>query len=149
MKELGWKIADWWDSVMESRTKYTMLCIFVGFVVGLSIPAFALEFSKGQTLRHQLSVCLKKQDAIDIVNTDAQKGFDEAAKVWNDKEGCMTVPVVGLRVGNIVHSAQVKRSGSDKTARVVELIDDTDSVVGYFLTTETVKIATAWRGSQS
>ena len=106
-----------------------MKSIILAALLAVQEPA---GFSVGETLNHMLSVCLQKADAIEIVNTDATKGLEAANALWDAKPECNTVPVVGLVVGGVVHSASVLRDGKGVTMRVVELKDGS-AVAGYFL----------------
>lgn len=90
----------------------------------------ALSFTQGEVLSHVLSVCLAKEDAIEVVRTHAEKGMDAARAAFAAKEKCDAVPVSGLRVGNVVFSAKTDAGET----RVVE-IKGPEGVVAYFLTT--------------
>lgn len=111
------------------------------FVI-LAQPVFAQEvgFITGENLNHFLSVCLDKQDAIDILETDRKSGAEAAEKVWQTKERCANVPVQGYSVGKIVYSVKSKREGGSVITSAVEILLN-GKVTGYFLTTAPVNKA--------
>jgi len=123
--------------------------LFVLFAIAtfsLCMSAFA-QFTQGEKLSHNLSVCISKADAVEIVNTDEKDGFDAASKVWNAKAECVTLPVVGPVVGKVVHSAMVKRNGQKVRAHVVEILVD-GKPVAYFITSESVSVAGGVPGTE-
>lgn len=110
------------------------------FLMTFSTAAFAQSFTIGEVLEHQLSVCLDKVTAIQILDTDSRSGFEAAAKIWEAEDRCQTVPVVGPKVGQVVHTAVITRDGKKLTSRVVEIIGtDGKTVIGWFLTTREVR----------
>lgn len=98
----------------------------------LEIIAFVI----GEELAHNLSVCLKKDDAVEIANADRDRGRDAAQAIWMAKEECGTVPVVGHRVGKVVHQVTSK-SGNLKVIEIRHRA--TGEVMGYFLTTDAIE----------
>lgn len=98
------------------------------------ISANAEGFQRGERLNHQLAVCLDKADALEILKADKEKGFEAAQTVWNEKDKCASVPVVGPLVGSVVASAKISRDGEFATMRVVEILGK-DGVIAYFFTT--------------
>lgn len=111
----------------------------VAILVALIGPrdAYALSFRIGESLNHNLSVCLKKEDAIEILDVDQKDGFAASSLVWDKKDECLTLPVTGVKVGKVVYTANVKRNDKSVIAKVVELVHD-GKVVAYFLTTAPV-----------
>jgi len=107
----------------------------------------AMTIVLGERLSHQLSVCLKKEDAVEIVNTEATKGFEAAMEVWMAKAECEAVPVVGPTVGKIVYAAEVKREGKALTLRVFEIVHE-EKVVGYFISSANLGHASGVPGTE-
>jgi hypothetical protein len=99
----------------------------------IEVQAQGLTFSTGEKLSHSLSVCLDKQDAIDILNAHKAGGKESAEKVWQEKDRCANGNVVGPNVGKVVYA--VKIDGGVFSA--VEILLNGD-VVGYFLTSAPV-----------
>lgn len=99
----------------------------------IAFPATADSITLGQPLEHTLSVCLKKADAIEIVNAEVEKGYEAANVLWMTKDECATVPVVGPTAGDVVHTVSVVRDGKKLTVRVVEIKDAKGVVMGYFM----------------
>ena len=97
------------------------------------------DFAKGEVLNHVLSVCVDKADALAIVNTHATKGREAAESLWNAKDKCATIPVIGPTVGKTVLSIAVDTDGVKKIARVIEVLDGEGKVIGYFMTTAPLK----------
>jgi hypothetical protein len=126
---------------MNRRACYIgiLLCLVVVAAGLVPITTLAQEasFVRGQKLTHQLSVCLDKKDALEILAADEKDGFDAARVIWEAKDRCQTVNVVNGVVGKVVKSAQVKRGDKRTTARVVEILIN-GNVEGYFFTTATV-----------
>jgi hypothetical protein len=120
----------------------TKLISFLFALTALACPISAmaeeLTFTEGEPLQHMLSVCVEKQDAIDIVKADAEKGFEAATAVWLAKGNCLSLPVVNAFVGKVVYSAPAKRGDKEVTSSVVEIVSE-GRVVAYFLTTAPVK----------
>lgn len=118
---------------------FALVCISA---VGAGIQAYAaesLKFTTGEVLKHNLSVCLQKSDAIAIVNAEVKGGFEAAAEVWNKAAQCGNTDVIGPTVGKVVHSAQIVRGDKKLTVSVVELIGQGGDVLGYFLTSAKVE----------
>jgi hypothetical protein len=107
----------------------SVLFALAAFAAPLSV--FANSFKAGEVLSHSLSVCLKKSDAVAIVNAHAKDGIEAANKVWDAANECRTVNVVGPQVGKVVHSVKVDKN---KRASVVEIVND-GKVLAYFVTT--------------
>lgn len=97
-------------------------------------PALADDWTVGETLQHQISVCLKKEDAIEIVTAHRDKGLSAAEAMWESKAECRTVPVIAAEVGNVVFSARVKVNDEERTGSVVEIVRK-GRVIGWFITT--------------
>ena len=95
--------------------------------------ALAISLSIGEPLNHMLSVCIKKEDAIEIANAERDKNFAAAMDVWEAKAECATIPVQGGKVGKVVHSVEVVRQGLKVTLRVFEISKDGE-VIAYFIT---------------
>lgn len=123
----------------------TKLISFLFALAALAAPASTLaedlSFTEGESLQHMLSICIEKQDAIDVVKADSEKGFDAAAGVWMEKDKCQSLPVVNAFVGKVVYSAPAKRNGKDVVSSVVEIVSE-GKVVAYFITTAPVRKAT-------
>ena len=121
---------------------------YLGCAIGVALIATALlgsfqearaAFTRGETLNHHLSVCLSRASAVEIVQTHALKGYAAANDLWQEKHDCGTVPVVNLRVGKVIFSLEVeKEEGKRVTSKVVEIINGSDEVIGYFITREPV-----------
>ena len=101
------------------------------------LVAAVLTFAEGEVLNHNLSVCIDKKDALEILEVDSTQGEQAGMDLWMKKDGCDNIPVLGYKVGKIVHSAQVKRAGSTVTIRIIEILGD-GQVMGYFLTSAPV-----------
>lgn len=125
----------------NQRVRIAVLVVFVGVILYFFVPGFshaaALSFSRGETLHHTLSACITKEDAMEIANADADGGVGAAQVVWEKKDGCQTVPVIGYTVGKVVHVRSIVRDGMKLTMRVVEIIEGKE-VVAYFLTSAPV-----------
>ena len=106
--------------------------------ISYAFGAETLKFMTGQTLKHNLSVCLAKEDAIAIFDAEVRGGFEAASAVWESKRDCMNTDVVGPTVGKVVHSAQITRGEQKLTGHVVEILNNGD-VIGYFLTSGKVE----------
>lgn len=147
-------VLDKWDEVKANPKKLLIVVGVVFFVLGVGVGymnnahAQGLVFHRGGALTHMLSVCLDKQDAVEIVKADAEKGQDAAAAAWDSKTRCATVPVTGAFVGKAVFSAQVVREGKKLTASVVEILDKDGAVLGYFLTSGRVVDTPTVKGSE-
>jgi hypothetical protein len=117
---------------------------FIGFMFGLVVlvaslmPITAYAWTVGDSLEHQLSVCLKKEDAVEIVTAHRDKGLVAAQEVWEAKDACRTIPVIGATVGKVVFSAPVEVNGEKRTGSVVEIVRGGE-VIGFFLTTQPVE----------
>ena len=107
-------------------------------LVAAAMPLYAqpVTFNTGDTLRHSLSVCMEKQDALDILNARRDGGEEAAEKVWNERPKCGNGNVVGPKVGKVVYA--VRADG--ETFSAVEVIWE-GGVVGYFLTSAPVNKA--------
>ena len=93
-------------------------------------------FYKGEELAHQLTICLKKSDAIAIVDAHSKSGYEAAKTIFEKVDECATMPVVGgPAVGDVVHSAVIVSGGNKQTAKVVEIVHE-GKVVAYFITTQ-------------
>jgi hypothetical protein len=120
---------------------------YIGFLFGCAVAVASLqplvaraEFHKGDRLDHVLSVCLSKEDAIEIVKADAEKGRNAASEIWVQKEKCGNVPVVGMTAGETILTVNVKRpDGVNKVARVIEVVNPNGVVIGWFMTTLPLK----------
>lgn len=99
----------------------------------------ALKFTTGEKLQHNLSICLKKEDALAIIAADVKGGFEAASKVWEAKPECGNFDIVGPTVGLIVHSAKVTRNDKTVTVNLVEILNAAGEPVAYFMTTGTVE----------
>ena len=123
---------------MKQRALYIgfmfALLTIASVLVGVYNGAFALTFTLGEKLQHNLSVCIEKSDAIAVMQAEADSGYEGAYKLWSEKDGCATVPVIGPHVGNVVYAVAIVREGKKLIGRVVEIIDG-GKVLGYFLTT--------------
>lgn len=100
--------------------------LFAIAALSATLSAFA-AYHKGQVLNHFLSVCLDKQDGVDVANA-SDAGPEKADEAFTAKERCANVPVQGATVGGVVYKS--------KTASVVEL--KADGVIGYFITRQPV-----------
>lgn len=101
--------------------------------------AHALSFSRGEALQHNLSVCLNKADAIELLDVWAKDGFDASMKVWNAKDKCAPINVVGGIVGKVVHTVKAERGGEKLTIVAVEILTpDGKEVAAYFMTSASV-----------
>ena len=119
---------------LSRRTIYALFAICV--LVVAATPLFA-AFMVGETLRHNLSVCVKKADAVEIVDAHASGGHEAAKAIWDAKDECQNVDVVGPTLGAVVHSAPVVLNEKNLTAKVVEILAG-DKAIGYFVTTQEV-----------
>ena len=146
LNEIKWWIQDKWDDLKDKR-----LTAYIGILFGAAAIAAALlgsynavaaelTFAKGESLKHNLSVCLKKEDAIAIVQADMTGGFDAAAALWQANDQCQKVPIVGPVVGNVIFAGAVSRNGATVILRVVEIVVN-GKVEAYFLTSATVNLA--------
>lgn len=120
------------------------LFCFTALLAALVGPreAMALSFARGEILQHNLSICLKKEDAIAILETEAKSGFDAAMAAWNANDNCAPAPVVGGIVGKVVFAIKLTRSDKKLTMSVVEILHE-GKVVGYFLTSAPVSEVSA------
>ena len=129
---------------MKSWRVLHWLMAFVCFsacAAGISY-AFGAEtqkFMTGEVLKHNLSVCLQKSDAIAIVDAEIKGGYEAAAAVWTAAAQCGNTDVVGPTVGKVVHSAPAVRGEKKITVSVVEIIGQNGEVMGYFLTSGKVE----------
>lgn len=132
---------------MKEDTVGCLKCMAAGvaFVVA-SLILWAVStmaranFTAGEELRHNLSACLEKADALAIAKADVEHGFAAALALWEKNDKCATVPVVGPLVGKVIFTGQIEREGKKLTMRVVEILDpETKKPLGYFLTTMEVK----------
>ena len=84
-------------------------------LIAAAMPLYAqpMAFNTGETLGHSLSVCMEKQDALDILNAHKNEG-----------------------VGKVIYAVQVEGG----TFSAVEIIWEGE-VVGYFLTSAPVNKA--------
>ena len=107
-------------------------------LVAAAMPLYAqpAAFNTGETLGHSLSVCMEKQDALDILNAHKNEGREAAEKVWNERPKCGNGNVVGPKVGKVIYAVQVEGG----TFSAVEIIWEGE-VVGYFLTSAPVNKA--------
>ena len=87
---------------------------YIGFLFALVVIASALvpltavaDFSTGEKLSHNLSVCMNKQDAIDIVNAHKEGGREAASKLWVEAAGCDNADIVGYSVGKVAYAVKV------------------------------------------
>lgn len=87
---------------------------------------------KGEVLALNLSVCLDKKDAIEIIKADQKHGLAAANAVWESKPGCANVDVVGPTEGNVVYEAIVTRDEKKITVHVIEIVSNGE-VIGYFM----------------
>lgn len=99
-------LLDKWDDLKSDPRKLMVVIGVVFFIIGVGLGysnnahGQTMSLSKGEVLQHMLSVCIDKDDAIEILKVDSEKGREEAGKVWEAKEKCAAVPVQGLMVGN-------------------------------------------------
>lgn len=116
-----------------------MVGLFAFACFSLCMSVFAEDrFSPGEKLSHSLSVCLDKQDAIEILNAENKGGYEAASKVWESKDGCGTVVVQGgPTVGKVVYAISIERGGKKLVGKVVEILVN-GKVEGYFLTSRDV-----------
>lgn len=92
-------------------------------------------FYKGEVLNHNLTFCIKKEDAIEILVAEKDKGFEAARDVYMAIDECNEVPVMGMIVGNVVFSVDVLRNKKAFSVKVVEILEnDSGKVVAYFIT---------------
>ena len=104
----------------------TLLLLMQGDVPHLSI---------GEVLHHNLSVCLKREDAEKVVITERDKGKEASEKLWQEIDDCQSVSVTGgAMIGNVVLSAKTERG----VIKVVEIKHPNGSVLAYFLTSRDV-----------
>lgn len=137
--DLKYDVLDKWEET--DKRKLLLVAALVFFLVGLGVGianAQGFSFARGETLNHMLAVCLKKQDAIDMVNTDSKEGLAAAEALWDSKAECAPVPVQGPTVGKVVYAGKIVRSGKPEVMRVVEIIDQKGEVLAYFLTSAPV-----------
>lgn len=107
----------------------------------LALLVMALEahaWTRGQEVFANLHVCLKKEDAIEVAKADESGGVEAARKLWAEKDGCDTVPVMGMQIGATVHTSPIKREGGFFTMYVIELVNPAGKVEGYFFSTTPV-----------
>lgn len=104
------------------------LITFLFAVLVMFVPLTSFAFSTGEKLNHFLSVCVEKQDAIDILDTYRKEGTKGAEKVWAEKENCANLEVVRGTVGKVVYSVK-----GEKVFSAVEILIE-GRVVAYFLT---------------
>ncbi len=98
-------------------------------------PLMAAEtFMVGQTLQHNLSICIEKKDAIEILDAEAKGGFAAANAVWEANPKCGNADVVGPTVGKVVHTQVVTRGEKKISVHVVEILGPDGKVMGYFMT---------------
>ena len=116
-----------------------VLFALIGSVLQKAYAAESLRFMTGESLKHNLSVCLQKSDAIAILDAEVKGGFEAAAELWNKSAQCGNTDVVGPTVGKVVHSAPVVRGEQKMTVSVVEIIGQSGEVMGYFLTSAKVE----------
>jgi hypothetical protein len=108
----------------------------LGAAVPLPARAAFSGIVLGEPLSHQLSVCLKKEDAILIADTHADKGRDAAAALWEANDNCASVPLFGgLTAGAVVHSRQTVRDNQKVTISVIEIKNSEGGIPGYIMTT--------------
>lgn len=99
------------------------------------LSSHATSFKRGETLSHLLSLCVNKANALEILKADSEAGFEAADAIWQAKDDCVTIPVVGgPTVGKVVASAQVERGGKNVTMSVVEILDAEGNAVAHFFT---------------
>lgn len=110
--------------------------------VSAAQPVFAgdLSFITGEKLNHTLSVCLDKQDALDILAADEKMGKEAAEAVWQSKPRCGNIDVAGGQVGKVVKSIKTTRGGQPVITSAVEIVHN-GQIVAYFLTTSPVNKA--------
>jgi hypothetical protein len=131
------------EDILSSQKKTMALLAAVFLLLGVAIGFQAkadLSFQRGEMLNHMLSVCLDKDDALEIAKADAAKGIEGAAAVFGSKDKCAPIPVQGYRVGKTIFSAPTTRNGVKVTVSVVEILND-GVVEGYFITSAPVKEA--------
>jgi hypothetical protein len=96
------------------------------------------SFQTGEVLNHTLSICIHKESAVAVIEADAKGGLDAAAKVFQDKEDCDNLPIIGLQIGKVIHTTKIKRGDKEKTASVVEIVNAEGKVLAYLPTTKPV-----------
>ena len=129
-------------STLRVHRRYTLFKVFMFL---LSLAAFstlawsqvqAESFYKGQELQHMLDICVEKNDALEVVNTEAKEGFEAAQAMWMAKDACGTEAVSGPIVGKVVHTVNVVRRGKPLVSKVIEILSPVDDkVLAYFITT--------------
>jgi hypothetical protein len=125
---------------MNRRACYIgfLLCLVVvaAGLVPLTTLAQGLTFTTGEKLSHQLSVCIEKQDAVDILDAHRKGGREAAEAAWQAKDKCANVNVMQGSVGKVVYAIKA----NDTVYSVVEIVID-GKVAAYFVTSSPVNKA--------
>lgn len=123
---------------MQRAINYLFAFVLFALVASAAQKAYALRFQPGEVLQHNLSVCVSKEDAIEILTAESKNGYEAAAELWGSKDECATVPVIGGQtVGKQVFAIAIRRNGESLVGKVVEILKD-GKVIAYFLTTAEV-----------
>lgn len=114
-----------------SRSKLIVTIAFATLALFCACMPLWAQFKTGDTLSHELSVCIDKKDAVAILDALRDTGPAAAQKVFADADGCQNIPVVGPHVGAIVYEVTSKATGAQ--VKAVEILRD-GKVLGYFVT---------------